>query len=103
MTIDPFSVLGVSPDATLDEVRTARRKLAAQFHPDHGGDPIRMGEINIAFDAVVAQITTRPASPPPSAPPAPAAAQPSPGRRYPGVQHDAPSFTIDTLPVEAFE
>ena len=103
MTIDPFSVLGVSPDATLDEVRTARRKLAAEFHPDHGGDPVRMGEINIAFDAVVAQITTRPASPPPSAPPAPPASQSSPARRYPGVQHDAPSFTIDTLPVEAFE
>ena len=102
MTIDPFSVLGVSPDATLEEIRTARRKLAAEFHPDHGGDPVRMGEINIAFDAVVAQITTRPSSPPPPSPPASAASQPSPGRRYPGVQHDAPSFTIDTLPVEAF-
>jgi DnaJ domain len=102
MTIDPFSVLGVSPDATLDEVRTARRKLAAQFHPDHGGDPVRMGEINIAFDAVVAQIT-RPVSPPRPAPQPPVASQPSPGRRYPGVQHDAPSFTIDTLPVDAFE
>ena len=103
MTIDPFSVLGVSPDATLEEIRTARRKLAAEFHPDHGGDPVRMGEINIAFDEVVARITTRPASPPPPAPPASAASQPSPGRRYPGVQHDAPSFTIDTVPVEAFE
>ncbi|HVE19493.1 MAG TPA: J domain-containing protein [Ilumatobacteraceae bacterium] len=100
MTGDPFAVLGVSRDATLDEVRTARRKLAAEFHPDHGGDPVRMGEINIAFDAVVAEITAGPGSPPPAsaAPP-----QPSGGRRYPGVQHDAPSFTIDTLPVEAFE
>ncbi len=100
MTTDPFAVLGVSSDATLDEVRTARRKLAAEFHPDHGGDPVRMGEINIAFDAVVAEITVGPESPPPASA---TRSQPSGGRRYPGVQHDAPSFTIDTLPAEAFE
>lgn len=106
MTPDPFSVLGVDPDATLDEVRTARRKLAAEFHPDHGGDPGRMGEINIAFDAVIAEIAIRlaqvPMAQPPATAPAPAS-QPPAGRRYQGVQHDAPSFTIDTLPVEAFE
>lgn len=104
MSTDPFSVLGVSPSASLDEIRAARRKLAAQFHPDHGGDAVRMGEINTAFDAVIAQLAMPPATPVPHAPPlAPDAAQPSPGRRYPGVQHDAPSFTIDVLPVEAFE
>ena len=100
MTTDPFAVLGVGRDATLEEVRTARRKLAAEFHPDHGGDPVRMGEINIAFDAVVAEITVGPGSPSPAAA---TPSQPSGGRRHPGVQHDAPSFTIDTLPVEAFE
>ena len=98
MTTDPFAVLGVSRDATLDEVRTARRKLAAEFHPDHGGDPVRMGEINIAFEAVVAEITVGSPAPASSAP-----SQPSGGRRYLGVQYDAPSFTIDTLPAEAFE
>ena len=99
MTLDPFAVLGVRRDATLDKVRIARRKLAAEFHPDHGGDPVRMGEINVAFEAVIAQMSSRPEMPP-SPPPA---AQPSGGRRFPGVQHDAPSFTIDTLPVDAFE
>ena len=99
MTLDPFAVLGVRRDATLDEVRIARRKLAAEFHPDHGGDPVRMGEINVAFEAVIAQMSSR-SGMPPSPPPA---AQPSGGRRYPGVQHDAPSFTVDTLPVDAFE
>jgi hypothetical protein len=88
MTADPFSVLGVSPNATLDEVRSARRRLAAEFHPDHGGDSIRMGEINVAFDTVVARLLE--------------GRQPSPPR-FRGVQHDAPSFTIDALPVEAFE
>lgn len=106
MSNDPFSVLGVGPDATLDEVRMARRKLAARFHPDHGGDATRMGEINVAFDAVVAYLTNPP-PPAASAPytPTPPARHPGPSplRRYPGVQHDAPSFTIDSLPVEAFE
>ncbi|HEY5422788.1 MAG TPA: hypothetical protein VIK05_04935, partial [Ilumatobacteraceae bacterium] len=80
-----------------EEIRVARRRLAAQFHPDHGGDAARMGEINAAFEAVVAQLAKRPV-PPPAPPPA------SPHRpRYEGVQYDAPSFTIDLLPVEAFE
>jgi hypothetical protein len=102
MTNDPFSVLGVGPDATLDEVRMARRRLAARFHPDHGGDAARMGEINVAFDAVVAYLTNPPAPAPPPASPT-RTPEPSPFRRYPGMQHDAPSFTIDSLPVEAFE
>ena len=102
MTTDPYAVLGVGRDATLDEIRTARRRLAAEFHPDHGGDPVRMGEINIAFDSVVARLMIRPASAS-VPPPPPAASQSSSARRYLGVQHDAPSFTIDTLPVEAFE
>ena len=67
MTNDPFPVLGVGPDATLDEVRMARRRLAARFHPDHGGDATRMGEINVAFDAVVAYLTNPPAPAPPPA------------------------------------
>jgi DnaJ domain len=102
MSSDPYEVLGVSPHATLDEVRSARRKLAAQFHPDHGGDAARMGEINVAFDAVVSQLL-HPAPPAPAPSSEPPVAPPAPPRRYQGVQHDAPSFTIDTLPVDAFE
>jgi hypothetical protein len=98
MTTDPFAVLGVGRDATIDEVRFARRRLAAQFHPDHGGDAIRMGEINVAFDMVMAHLMRPPATTEP-----PPAQSPAPRRRYPGVQHDAPSFTIDLLPAEAFE
>ena len=89
MSTDPFAVLGVSHDATLDELRSARRRLAAEFHPDHGGDAARMGEINAAFDLVVAQVANQPPQPQ--------------AQRHRGVQHDAPSFTIDCLPVEAFE
>ena len=87
MSSDPFAVLGLRPDATLDEVRSARRRLAAEHHPDHGGDGARMGAINVAFEHAVELVQRRPA----------------PVMRYRGVQHDAPSFTIDTLPVDAFE
>jgi molecular chaperone DnaJ len=31
---DPYSVLGVSKNATQDEVKKAYRKLAMQYHPD---------------------------------------------------------------------
>lgn len=87
MSIDPFAVLGVTSDATLEQVRSARRRLATEFHPDHGGDAVRMGEINAAFDLAVARLAHRPTLQP----------------HLRGVQHDAPSFTIDCLPAEAFE
>ena len=31
---DPYSVLGVSQEASQEEIRTAYRRLAAQYHPD---------------------------------------------------------------------
>ena len=32
--MDPFEILGVTPDATLDEVRSAYRHLVRELHPD---------------------------------------------------------------------
>lgn len=56
---DPYSVLGVSPQATDDEVKKAYRDLARKYHPDNYHDnPLadlaseKMKEINEAYDAI---------------------------------------------------
>lgn len=44
-------VLGISEASTASEIELAHRKLAVANHPDRGGDPARMAEINRARDA----------------------------------------------------
>ncbi len=54
-TRDPYLVLGVSPDATPQQVARAHRRLAKRFHPDLHPDQAtaaRMREINEAYSAV---------------------------------------------------
>ena len=74
MTVmDPFTVLGVAPGATPDEVAAAYRELAKAWHPDRrGGDgDERMAEINVAYELLRAgELHERRSGPAP--PPAPA-------------------------------
>lgn len=59
---DPYSILGVSPGASDDELKKAYRDLARKYHPDNYHDnPLadlaqeKMKEINEAYDTITKQ------------------------------------------------
>ncbi len=59
MTKDPYQILGVSPNASDEEIKQAYRTLARKYHPDNYADsPLadlaeeKMKEINQAYDEI---------------------------------------------------
>lgn len=50
--LDPFSILGVTPDSTKEEVTKAYRGKAAEHHPDKGGTTEDMAKVNAAYEAI---------------------------------------------------
>lgn len=102
---DPFAVLGLAGDPTIEQVENARRALAKSAHPDVGGSLAEMQRINAAADEATRILLARTtAAPPPSPAPAPpqqaASTQAGPPLQW---RIDHPSFTVEALPVEAFE
>ena len=59
--MDPYAVLGVSPTASDEEIKSAYRKLARRYHPDNYGEDAeaarraeeKMKQINEAYDAIM--------------------------------------------------
>ena len=49
---DYYKILGVSEDASADEIKKAFRKLAVKHHPDRGGDEKQFKEANEAYDTL---------------------------------------------------
>ena len=57
---DPYKVLGISPSATDEQVKSAYRELAKKYHPDnYANNPLadlaqeKMKAINEAYDQIV--------------------------------------------------
>ena len=58
---DPYAVLGISPNASDDDVKTAYRNLAKKYHPDNYASAPdvaslaaeKMSQVNEAYDAIV--------------------------------------------------
>jgi hypothetical protein len=91
-----FDVLGVPHDATEAVIRSAWRTLAAQHHPDVGGQHETMLQINAALetalrllraapDDMIEQRTVKPQR-----------------TRVSSALRDMSSFTVSSLPVEAW-
>lgn len=49
---DYYEVLGVSKDASADELKKAFRRAAIEHHPDKGGDEAKFKEINEAYEVL---------------------------------------------------
>lgn len=49
---DYYEVLGVSKDASPDEIKKAFRRAAVEHHPDRGGDETKFKEINEAYEVL---------------------------------------------------
>src|SRR4051812_49688985 len=53
--VDPFLTLGVPPGASLNEIKSAYRRLAKQYHPDAAGERAlpRFLAIQAAYERLV--------------------------------------------------
>jgi curved DNA-binding protein CbpA len=51
--VDPHKILGVSPESSLEELKSAFRKKALEHHPDTGGSAETFIALKRAYDSIV--------------------------------------------------
>ena len=98
-----YQLLGVTRSSTVSEIVAARRVLAREFHPDRGGDPQHMALINLAFDAIIVSHGEQFAEPLSTTKSQPSVPEPPAHVVVTKFSVDRPSFTINALPVVAYE
>lgn len=54
--INPYQILGVTPDTPINQVKDIYRQLAQKHHPDKGGNPETFAIIKLAFKMIVDSI-----------------------------------------------
>lgn len=59
-TVSCWAVLGVTSNATLEEIKRAYRERALATHPDRGGDPAAFRALQRAYERAVARRRRRP-------------------------------------------
>ena len=53
---DPYRALGVSPRDPVEAIRARYRELALRRHPDRGGSPDQMRELNQAYERILSHL-----------------------------------------------
>jgi hypothetical protein len=116
--MDPFKALGVTRDATLDEIRAAWKMQARSHHPDTGGTVQDMQHLNEALRLAVMELKKAAAGTQSNGDTADARDDFTTVKssshnnqrdtrrtrqRVRRVSRDVSSFTVECLPVETFE
>lgn len=94
---ESFEILGIKSDSDESEIRRAWREKASSLHPDVGGSHNDMIRLNDALKVALAHVHSPKHKEPQATP------QTTPKKVRGFVARDMSCFTIDALPVDAWQ